>query len=362
MARKFLSGVGTALLFRGNDLIGVAKTLTESTFAFSITAEEIRGGRGNALFGKYFHDSNLTVTLTDAMFNLEYIAASLGVSVEQGGISVYESSASGEQIVDGSITLANTPVAFDGALIGWYKKPTDSNWSIGTITSTGNNVYKMSIQGATANASYCVKYFYNNPNARSITIPTQYVPDELHVTILNDLYNADIASDTNASIIGRLITDIPRLQMDGNQNLALTATGAATTSLSGSALAVESLDTCETEAYYGTMTEEEFNAVWQDNVVALAIENADIDLKKSAKEKLIVRAVYGGSTPSQRKDNSNFTFTVETGGDSFITVDSTTGEITATAAGTAYVSVALKQVGNKTFNVAPAIAQVTVTA
>ena len=355
MARKFLSGVGTALLFRGNDLIGVAKTLTESTFAFSITAEEIRGGRGNALFGKYFHDSNLTVTLTDAMFNLEYIAASLGVSVEQGGISVYESSASGEQIVDGSITLANTPVAFNGALIGWYKKPTDANWSVGTITSTGNNVYKMSIQGATAN------YFYNNPNTRSITIPTQYVPDELHVTIINDLYNANIAADTNASIIGRLITDIPRLQMDGNQNLALTASGAATTSLSGSALAVESLDTCETEAYYGTMTEEEFNAVWQDNVVALAIENADISLKSTEKETLMVRAVYGGSTPSQRKDNSNFTFTVEEGGNSFITVDSSTGEVTATARGTAYVSVALKQVGSKTFNVAPAIAQITVT-
>ena len=42
----FLAGVGTALLFKGDDLIGYAKTLTESTFDFVITAEDIRGGQG----------------------------------------------------------------------------------------------------------------------------------------------------------------------------------------------------------------------------------------------------------------------------------------------------------------------------
>ena len=43
----FLAGVGRALLLRGNELIGVAKTLTESTFNFSITSEDVRGGQGN---------------------------------------------------------------------------------------------------------------------------------------------------------------------------------------------------------------------------------------------------------------------------------------------------------------------------
>ena len=59
MAKQhFLAGVGRALLFKGNDLIGVAKTLTESTFDFSITAEDVRGGQGNGLLGRYFHDSS----------------------------------------------------------------------------------------------------------------------------------------------------------------------------------------------------------------------------------------------------------------------------------------------------------------
>ena len=42
-----------------------AKTLTENTFNFGISSEEIRGGQGNALWGKYFHDSSMNVTLTD---------------------------------------------------------------------------------------------------------------------------------------------------------------------------------------------------------------------------------------------------------------------------------------------------------
>ena len=41
----FLAGVGRALIFSGDNLIGVAKTLTESTFNFSISSEDIRGNR-----------------------------------------------------------------------------------------------------------------------------------------------------------------------------------------------------------------------------------------------------------------------------------------------------------------------------
>lgn len=349
----FLAGVGTALLFRGNDLIGVAKTLTESTFSFSITAEEIRGGKGNALFGKYFHDSNLNVTLTDAMFNLQYIAASLGVNVEQGGLSVKE-----EELAvvsgGGSVELTETPVAFDGTLIGWYKLPTDTEWTVGTISGQS-----MTITGGAANTHYCVKYFYQNENAKSITIPTQFVPAELHVVILNDLFSGEVGTQSDVTKYGRLITDIPRLQMDGNQDLSLTSTGAATVSLTGSALAVITTDTCEEEPYYGTMTEEIFNAVWQNDVVALAIENSEISLTDGQTETLIVRVVYGGQIASQQKPNSNFTFTVETGATATDTqVAASTGVVTAgSTPGVAYINVALTGYPN----VPAAIAEVTVT-
>ena len=346
---RFLAGVGRALLFKGNNLIGVAKTLTDSTYDFSITGEDIRGGEGNALWGKFFHDSNLNVTLTDAMFKLEYIAASLGVDIQQGGLSVAEETVTAG--VGGSLTVANTPVAFDGSMIGWFKKPSDENWTIGTFAANA-----MTATGAQAGETYCVKYFYQNANARSITIKTQYVPSELHVVIMNDLFNGDISTNpTDTAKAGRLIVDIPRLQMDGNQNLALTATGAATVALTGSALAVSSVDTCEEDPYYGTMTEEIFGAVWQDNVIALAIENGAVEIGAGDTETLTVRVVYNGM-PSEIKDNSNFTFVIDEGTATGTQV-STEGVITAgETAGTGYISVTLTGYQS----VEPAYAQVTV--
>lgn len=349
----YLAGVGTALLFKGNDLIGVAKTLTESTFNFAITAEDIRGGKGNGLLGRYFHDSTLTATLTDAMFDLNYIALSLGVNVESGGLSVKE-----EELkvgADNTVTTTETPVAFDGTMIGWYKKPTDTDWTIGTIA--GN---KMTITGGTQDAVYCVKYFYQNANAKSITIKSQYVPATLHVVVLTDLYSGKVGTQSDATRYGRLIVDIPQFQLDGSQDLSLTATSAATVSLSGQALAVLDGATCEDDPYYGTMTEEIYGAKWQDDVIALAIENADVEIAKSGTEALIVRAVYGKGMASQRKDNSNFTFTkVESPAATATGVTvSTEGVVTAgTTAGAAVVEVTLKGAPN----VPPAFATVTVT-
>ena len=245
----------------------------------------------------------MQVTLVDAMFDLQYMALSLGVNLESGGLSVKE-----EELAvgtDGTVTASETPVAFNGSMIGWYKKPSDTEWSIGTFTGS-----KMAISGGSQNDPYCVKYFYINENAKSIKIKSQYVPSELHVVIMNDLYSGDVGSQSDATRYGRLITDIPRLQMDGNQTLNLTATSAATINLTGSALAVLSGDSCEDDPFYGTMTEEIYGAKWQDDVVALAVENSDIELAKSASETLIVRAVFGAGMASQRKDNSNFTFSV----------------------------------------------------
>lgn len=330
----FLAGVGRALIFAGDNLIGVAKTLTESTFNFSISSEDVRGGSANALWGKYFHNSNLQIQLTDAMFKLEYVAANLGVDIAQGGLTVYESSAAGDAVVTaGQITLSQTPVAFDGTVIGWYKKPTDLEWSIGTISG---NI--MTIPGSQVGETYCVKYFYQNPNARSIQINTQYIPKVWHLVILNDLFAGDVADIGSASRYGRIVTDIPRYQLDGNMTLNLTATSASTVPINGNALAVETGDSCEEEPYYGTMTEEIFGASWQDNVIALAIENSDLDLVTGGSDTLIVRAVFGGATASARQNNSNFTFAVESGTSAAVNSD---GLVTASGAGVTVISVAL---------------------
>ena len=338
MANIFTAGPARALFFYGQQLIGVGKTLSETIFNASITGEEVRGGPGNLLYGKYFHDSNLNIQITDAMFNLQYVAASLGVDVNQGGVSLYESAKAGETVgAGGKITLTETAVAFDGSILAWYKKPADDDWTVATVSENA-----ITIPSAKTGDHYCVKYFYQNMNAKSITIKAQYVPKTLHLVLINDLYSGDVANvAASTSKYGRLITDIPQYQLDGSQNLSWSATSAATVSLNGSALAIDDGTSCEEDPIYGTMTQEIFGAKWQDDVKAVAIGNADIDLAKSASETLQVYAVFGGGVASRMMDNSNFNFTVESGGTSASVNES--GVVTATTtAGTAVISVTLK--------------------
>lgn len=336
MAKKFLAGVARALLFANNELIAVCKTLTESTFNFAIENEEVRAGAANGLWGKYFHDSALNLTITDAMFSLEYMALNLGVDINQGGIILYESAATGETVAaGGTITLANAPVAFDGSIIAWYKKPADANWTIGTVTGS-----TLTIGGAQAGDKYCVKYFYQNANARSLKIKTQYVPKVVHIVLLNDLFSGETADVGSATKYGRLIVDIPSFQLDGSNEISLTSSSVGNISLSGSALAVDEGDSCEEDPYYGTMTEEIFGADWKANVRALAPVPSDITMKVSTNTTIDVYGVFGGMTASKKLNNADLTFAVDSG--SAVTVGANTGVITAkSTAGDAVVSVKL---------------------
>lgn len=336
MAEKFLANVGTALIFRGNEFVGIGSFLTENTFSFSASPNEVRGGANNPLLGRWFSNSTLNVTITNATFKLEYLAWSLGTTIEQGGTSFYESQDGEKVVTAGQIELKNKPAAFNGAMIGWYKKPAETGWSIGAITETGSKYY-LTVTGAQPNDVYCIKYPYMDENARMIAIPADFNPDELHVVLLNDLYNADINTNSAASKVGRLITDIPRLSLDPSQDLTLNATSSAPTQLTGTALRYTSSESCESTAVYGTMTEQIYGAKWQDSVVALAVENADMELGASETETAIVRVVYGGSVASQRKANSNFTFTKVSGN---ATVNNE-GVVNSGASGESVISVTL---------------------
>ena len=144
------------------------------------------------------------------MFNLQYMAASLGTTIQSGGISIKEEQLTASEM-GGKVTVSETPLALDGSLIGWYKKPADAEWKVGTFEGKD-----MTVSGAKPSEVYCVKYFWHNESAKSLTIKSQYVPAELHVVIINDLFAGDVTDIGSATRYGRLITDIPRLQMEGD--------------------------------------------------------------------------------------------------------------------------------------------------
>lgn len=110
------------------------------------------------------------------------------------------------------------------------------------------------------------------------------------------------------------------------------------------------------------MTQEIFNAKWQDDVVALAIPNNEISLRQGETKTLEVYAVFGNGMPSVLKDNSNFTFAVETTPaptNSNVEVGANTGVITTTSAtaGNCVISATLTGYDN----ISPALAVVTTT-
>lgn len=88
------------------------------------------------------------------------------------------------------------------------------------------------------------------------------------------------------------------------------------------------------------MTEEIFGAKWQNEVKAIAFEDADISLATNGSQALVCYVLFDGNKAPKIVDNSNFTFAVEDG-DTFVGVD-TKGVVTAKTAGTAHISATLK--------------------
>ena len=88
------------------------------------------------------------------------------------------------------------------------------------------------------------------------------------------------------------------------------------------------------------MTEEIFGSKWQNEVKAIAFEDADIALKANGTQTLVCYVLFDGNKAPKIVDNANFTFTVEDGG-TFASVNDK-GVVTAQTAGTAHISATLK--------------------
>lgn len=105
----------------------------------------------------------------------------------------------------------------------------------------------------------------------------------------------------------------------------------STSSLNGSALATFTSDAgCENNGYYAVISEIIYGKSPVDNIVAIAIENSDIDLASAETATLVVYGIYNDGTTPTVIDNSLLTFTSSS--QSVATV-STSGVITAVASG-----------------------------
>ena len=332
MSNYILAGVGTIEAFTQSSTqptkIFTSKTLQESGISISVTAEDIRGGLSNPLLGRYFHDSILEANITDALFNLQYLALNVGGEVVIGGSSlVTETVTAGS----GTLTVQGTPVAFGAAgIVGWYTPAGQEDWA--PLTFEG----KVATVDVTSGTDYCVRYNANDSSIQEFVVPSAIIPSEVHLVMTYPLFAGGTSPEaiSSSSQVGELIVDIPRFQFAGNVELSLTSSGAATSNLSGSALASYTTANCNDMGTYGTVKQKIYGGNWYDDLTTIAIDGGNFSLASGATKTLKVIGIFKNGTGVL--DNNNLTFTSSATGTASV---SDAGVVTGATSGSANITV-----------------------
>lgn len=257
MGQYFLASVGVAEAFR--KVNGVrqhffsAKTLTDSSINISVSAEEVRGGPGAQLLGQFFHTSTFGLTMTDAIFKLEYIAAQVGGVIEQGGYGLVDKTAAKEPAAgqltlgeDGSVTIADPLYDFEGAgALVWYNLPGQSDYTAAVVDE--NRTFVIPHAEGTLADAYCVHYYADKAEARKLVVSSEFIPAEFEVLLTTRLFAGDASAPETGKPVGSVTVRIPRFQLNGTLDLSMEMASAATISLEGTALAYD--DSCDGAKY-----------------------------------------------------------------------------------------------------------------
>lgn len=333
MDKYVLAGVGTIRAFTQSstlpELIFTSKTLQENSISIEVSSEDVRGGLSNPLLSRYFHDSLMSATITDALFDLQYLALNVGGNITIGGSSLVTESVT--TTVVNQITITGTPVAFGTA------------GTVGFYTIEGQEDYKsISFVGKTANVSnlpigskVCVTYNTNDDAMQTFTVPSAIIPSEVHLEMTYPLFAGGITNQTlsTSSQVGELIVDIPRFQLSGSTTLSMTASGVSNSSLSGQALASYTTANCFDMGMYGTVKMKIYGKNWSEDLESMAVDGAEISMNTGEKLTLKVVGIFSGGITGVL-NNSNLTFTSGTQA----TV-SNVGEVEAKQAGTTIIEI-----------------------
>lgn len=259
MANYYIGGVGRVQAFinteNGPEHYFDAKTLTDSAISISTSAEEIRGGEGAQLLGKFFHTSVFNLNMTDALFDLKYLAAQVGSEIEEGDAKHFKTET--VTIKNGKATLSEMPVAIsdgrslctaEGNIIAWYRGCDDDGY-----TTVKVNTDKTIDFGAEFNdMNICVTYPINKAG-QQVVVNAMYYPNEFMVYLTAKLFAGDACTPSTGSYVGEIVVEIPRFQLDGAVDLSLNMSSPATMQLNGSAYANGC--GCDGEPWYAKITQ-----------------------------------------------------------------------------------------------------------
>lgn len=263
---------------------------------------------------------------------MQYLALNAGGQVTVGGESIVN-----EQVtttVANKITVTGTPVDLWGLGVkGWYSIAGEDNWL--PITFEGQTA---TVSNVPMGTTVCVKYNANDDAINQFIISSNVIPSEIRVQMVFPLFAAGSQKLTQSSQVGELIIDVPRFQLNGSFDLSMTATGASTSQLSGSALVAYESKGCNDMGRFATVKQKIYNAKWYDGLTTIAVDNADIRLAANATTTLKLWGIYnnGEALSTAPLDNTKMTYTVTP--TAIATVDAK-GVVTAKQAGNATIKI-----------------------
>lgn len=335
MSERILGGVMKWKFYDSNMAeVMTATALTDSGISATVSEDVVRAGDSNARIGSIFYDSDLAMTLTSSVFNMEYLATKWSADTTMS--SDVQKTETVTITVDNEITVSGTPVAFPGTslVVGSYKEAGSS--ALGTnITFSGSTA---TATGVSIGETYCVTYFVTDASAKEIIVPSAMIPKVLYgVGIANEFKSGtDNSVQTSSSVVGKLQVIVPQFQFDPNADLALTSSGHSDVSLGGNAL-INYSTTCTDGGYYAIISETSADGDPFANCIAIGIKDGDVELAVAETETLQVYGFYNDGTSPSLLDNSLLTFTSET--PATATVTSNGGVVTAVATGTTVIDV-----------------------
>ena len=262
----FIAGVGNATLFDGERLVASANTLIDSGITIGLSFEDIRAGIRNKLYGRYAHTSTFDLKLTDAMFNLEYLAMNTGSDISLGGdVMVDEELTSTTK----KIVLSHSAVAISGSKVYAYAKKsgTDNVYDKYEVAAEDNSIT------VEEDGTYCIRYMYNNAVASRMIINANFIPKTLTLILEANLYSGGSCDIETSTLAGKVTIKVPRFMLNGSQELSLTASGVANTSIEGTALA-SGCQGCSGDGVYAEIIQVMANRTLENGFSGIVVEDA----------------------------------------------------------------------------------------
>lgn len=328
--KKFVAGVGRTFNYDSSDnLLWIGKTLLNSSIEVTTGSQPVNAGPGNALQMVYYHTGQLSLTQEEQQFNLGMIAKTLGSSIVTGA-NVWKEE---DVVLTASAgTVLGTPVATSsGTIYGWAEL---SDGTSERFTFSGSDLTLVGQSSGTV----CVRYYEADSAARQVTVNANIIPGIVRTVIEAQMFSGDPANVGSSTLVGKVLVEVPRLQLDGTATLSLTTTGVSSTPITGMALA-STVAGCSSSGVYATITEVIDAANWYDNVNILAIADDTIAISHPGTETLQVWAVPTNGDAAFLAPVADLTFTSGTVGT--CNIGANTGVITTVAAGTSVITVVI---------------------